>query len=153
MHEKIKAQRIIYFALFAGMVIFALLSVMKVNGISTQMKDAPLTIVAVLLLLGTYFFGNKFYQKKLGEISPNLDVNQKLALFQTASIIRWASMEGAVLFCIILMQINTSIYPACLGFIGILVYLSYFPNQTVMENGMQLNSEEKRMLFGSKLFE
>jgi hypothetical protein len=48
-----------------------------------------------------FFFGGTFFKKKLADIKRNekAGTKEKLDKYKTASIVQWAMLEGACLFC------------------------------------------------------
>ena len=46
--------------------------------------------------------GNILFKSQLKQANPNLNLEEYLPIYQTASIIRWAILEGAALFILFL---------------------------------------------------
>lgn len=153
MPERIKSTRIIYFALLGGMVLFGLMSIIPTKEFSYEIGNITFVLVAGLMLIGAILIGNVIYRKKIAEIVPHMGVEDKFKLFQTASLIRWASLEGATLLSLVFFQLDGSVYFLGFALLGIGVYLAYYPSNTLLKNNIKLNSREEKELFGNTLFQ
>jgi uncharacterized membrane protein YbhN (UPF0104 family) len=63
--------------------------------------DKILQAAAIALAAMAFFFGGTFFKKKLADIKRNekAGTKEKLDKYKTASIVQWAMLEGACLFC------------------------------------------------------
>ena len=69
------------------------LNIQKVE--NSEIGYFMIPILAIIL-------GNILFKSQLKQANPNLNLEEYLPIYQTASIIRWAILEGAALFILFL---------------------------------------------------
>lgn len=103
MNEKIKNLQIIHFALCAGLIVayFVIgeISVEKLKKIPTI--DSSSIVYAIIPLLA-FILSSLLFKSQLKQIDPKLKLEDKMPVYQTASIMRWAILEGAAFAVLIL---------------------------------------------------
>jgi len=103
MNEKIKTLQIIHFALCAGLIVayFVIgeISVEKLKKIPTI--DSSSIVFAIIPLLA-FILSSFLFKSQLKQVDPKLKLEDKLPVYQTASIIRWAILEVAAFILLIL---------------------------------------------------
>ncbi len=129
---EVKALSILYLALLIGQVLFALISLFIVysKGFSPAPSDANLFIfLCVTFGIAGYLGGSLLFRKKLEKVNGNMkSIAEKFNDYRAACVNRWALMEFAVIFCIIIF-FKTS-YPVIMIFGGafILLFLTLRPS-------------------------
>jgi hypothetical protein len=102
MTDKIKTLQIIHLAVCAGTAIAYFI----IGDLSIEKLQIPainsssviyLAIPVFAFILSTYLF-----KSQLKQIDPKLKIEEKLPVYQTASIMRWAVLEGAAFLILIL---------------------------------------------------
>lgn len=63
------------------------------------------SIISLVGLLFSFRFSQYLYKRQLKNINPQLELEEKIPLYQTASIIRWAIVEAAA-FLILFLDPN-----------------------------------------------
>jgi len=95
MTEKIKALQIIHLAICAGTVIAYFI----VGDISLETLQIPIIDSASALYLAipilALVLSSILFKTQLRQIDPKLKLEDKLPVYQAASIMRWAVLEGA----------------------------------------------------------
>lgn len=103
MTEKIKTLQIIHLAVCAGTILayFLLgeLSIEKLKNI--QVIDSS-SIVYVFIPILAFVLSTFLFKSQLKQIDPKLKTEDKLPVYQTASIMRWAVLEGAAFLILFL---------------------------------------------------
>jgi len=102
MKEKIKSLQIIHLAISLG-VIAAYIFLLDKNVI-TNFKIPTIdsnSIIYVLIPVIAIALSNFMFKNTLGKMNSNLTIENKLGIYQTASVIRWAILEGAALMLLI----------------------------------------------------
>lgn len=103
MNEKIKTLQLIHLALCAGL----LVAYFVIGDISVEkLKIIPIidsssiffAIIPFLAIILAHFL----FKSQLKQVDPKLKLEDKLPVYQTASIIRWAILEGAAFIILIL---------------------------------------------------
>jgi len=99
------ALKILHTALLAGQVLFmavlVYLSYSKTITPALPEQDKIFQLIAIALSGAAFFIGTKIFKKKLLEIRDDnqSDVKVKFDKYRGASIVQWALIEGASLFC------------------------------------------------------
>ena len=102
MEEKLKVIKMIHFALCAGLVM-AYVFVGDVTTISFNMPPlSQSNIVYVLIPVIAYIFSNFMFKTQLKAADKTLKLEANMAVYQTASIVRWAILEGAAFLILFL---------------------------------------------------
>jgi len=120
MKDKLKAIKIIHIAMSIGTIIayFVLGDLTNLNALKFPEINADSTIYLSIPLIA-FASSSLLFKKQIQNIDSNLSLEEKLPLYQIASIIRWAILEGAA-FMILILKKDFLI----LG-IFIIVYLIY----------------------------
>lgn len=95
MKEKLKTIQTIHIALVSGLIlayVFAgdLLHLKFFNFPEIETATIPYLVIP----LGAIYMGNILYKKQLKSADKKLPLEDKIGMYQTASIIRWALVEG-----------------------------------------------------------
>lgn len=129
MKEKIKILKTIHLAICAGVIlvyIFAgniTVESLKIPNIdSTSMIYLAIPILALIL-------GNFLFKSQLRQIESDKKLEDSFPVYQTASIIRWAIIEG-VAFAILFVKPDFVVFGVLL--VAYLIYL--MPNEERMKN-------------------
>lgn len=102
MKEKIKTLQIIHLAICAGVIIvYLLLGRFSIDKLKIDAIDSSEIIYAAIPVLA-FVLSNFLFKSQLKQIDPKAGLNDKLPVYQTASIIRWAILEGAAFMLLFL---------------------------------------------------
>ena len=103
MTEKIKTLQIIHLAVCAGTILayFFLgeLSIEKLKNVPTIDSSS---IVYVCIPVLAFVLSTFLFKSQLKQIDPKLKTEDKLPVYQSASIMRWAVLEGAAFLILFL---------------------------------------------------
>jgi len=95
MTEKIRTLQIIHFGICAGTIIVYFI----VGDISLETLNIPAidsnSILYLLIPVLAFVSSSILFKAQLKQIDPKLKLEDKLPVYQTASIMRWAVLEGA----------------------------------------------------------
>lgn len=103
MNEKIKTLQIIHLAVCAGTILVYFfvgeLSIEKLKTIPSINSSSAiyLSIPVLAFVLSTFLF-----RSQLKQVDPKLKTEDKFPIYQTASITRWAILEGAAFLILFL---------------------------------------------------
>ena len=104
MTEKIKTLQIIHLALCAGLIIaYFVIGEISVEKLKTILIIDASSIVFAILPFLAIIMANFIFKSQLKQVDQKLKLEDKLPVYQTASIIRWAILEG-VAFIILIMK-------------------------------------------------
>ena len=104
MNEKIKVLQIIHLAISAGTVIaYLFIGQLSIESLKIEFIDSSDLIYFAIPILA-FFVSNFLFQSQLKQVDVKLKPEENLPIYQTASIIRWAILEGSALFILFLKQ-------------------------------------------------
>ena len=104
MNEKIKVLQIIHLAICAGTVIaYLFIGQLSIESLKIEFIDSSDLIYFAIPILA-FFLSNFLFQSQLKQVDVKLKPEENLPIYQTASIIRWAILEGSALFILFLKQ-------------------------------------------------
>lgn len=145
---ELKALKIMHRAMLLGQVIFAVLAfLLNYSGRFTlvlKSQDQLLQVISILLSITGFFVGSSLFQKRmlqLRETSPGFKT--KLTTYRSASLVQWALLEGASLFCIICFMLAGNY--SFLGLAATLMLVFAIIGPTKQKMGMLLHLTEKEM--------
>lgn len=132
MTQKIKTLQIIHLAICAGIIVaYFMLGNLSMESLIITSIDSS-EIVYVLIPILAFFLSNLLFKSQLKKVNPKLNPEENLPIYQTASIIRWAILEGAA-FVILFVSPKFQL----LGIL-ILVYLAFLrPTEEIIKNDLQ----------------
>ncbi|MFD2907839.1 MFS transporter [Flavobacterium ardleyense] len=103
MDQKLKTLQTIHLALVMGIVIayFVLLDKNFIINFKFPKIEGEAIVFAIIPVVAI-LLGNFLFNKTISKVDSRLSVEEKFTTFQTASIIRWAVLEGAAFLILIL---------------------------------------------------
>ncbi len=119
MEQQLKVFKIIHLALIAGLILayYFLGDLGNLTDLTFPTVNSE-NYIYLFIPIAAFIVSNLLFKHFVSKIDNNLSVQQKLVSYQSASIIRWAILEGAA-FLILL------IYPEFLLFgILLIIYLA-----------------------------
>lgn len=103
MNEKIKTLQIIHLALCAGLIIaYFVIGEISVEKLKTIPVIDSSSIVFAIIPFLSIILAHFLFKSQLKQVDPKLKLEDKLPFYQTASLIRWAILEGAAFIILIL---------------------------------------------------
>lgn len=143
---QLRTLTIIHLALVGGCVIALLMFSQNATPFIYSTPTDMLTMVSVLLPVATIFAGNILFKKQLGSIPDNATLQQKLAGYQTAFIVKCALIEGPTLFALIIFSSTHNIYNLIIGIILIVILFIQRPSKEKIIEQLNLAREERMQL-------
>ncbi|WP_421810934.1 hypothetical protein [Flagellimonas sp.] len=141
----IKTLSFLHMGIMAGPVILGIFFYTQVQNPGLDFSDSEdvfLAIIPVIAITGI-FLGSFIFRKMIGSIPKDLDLRQKLARFQTASIIKYALLEGPALFAIVIFHNTQNLaYLIIASFLIFYLFLQR-PTKDKVEHHLDLRGEEK----------
>ncbi|KAB7529378.1 hypothetical protein F8C76_16265 [Flagellimonas olearia] len=141
----IKTLSFLHMGIMAGPVILGIFFYTQVQNSHLDFSDSGDAFLAIIPLIAItgIFLGGFIFNKMIRSIPKDLDLRQKLARFQTASIIKYAFLEGPALFGIVIFH-NTQ----NLAYLIIAAFLIFYlflqrPTRDKVERHLDLRGEEK----------
>ena len=119
MTEKIKALQIIHLAICAGAIIaYCIMGDLSLEKLNIPAIDSSSILYLAIPVLA-FVLSSILFKAQLKQIDPKLKLEDKLPVYQAASIMRWAVLEGAA-FLILFVKPEFIIFG-----ILILIYLLF----------------------------
>ncbi len=146
----LKRLSLVYAALLLGQIIFLLTAYFLGQDVimdeNTRQLSDTLQMVAPALAIGGILGGGVIYKTLLSKIDKNSDLESKMNSYQTASIIRYALLEGPSIFTSVCFLLTGNIIFIGLGAILILAFVFHRPTRDKIALEMNLSSKETEML-------
>lgn len=141
----IKTLSIIHLAMLIGPVIFGFLVYSQSHSTFQNLSDTTDTflIITPIVALSGIFMGNLLFNKLIKSAIKVDGLKPKLAGFQTASLIRFAFIEGPAFLGVIAFQLTENL--TYLYIAGVLILYLYLlrPTKDKIERGLVLKGKEK----------
>jgi hypothetical protein len=132
-----KTIRLIHFALLAGQCLFVAVVLFLRNHVSPDSvaEINMFLIVALALSVSGYFVGNLLFKQMVAVAAGKETFAQKLMVYQSALIIRYALIEGASLFSIVCLFLTGSFTFLLITGVLIIYFIFIRPKiDTIAEN-------------------
>ncbi|MEO9513346.1 MAG: hypothetical protein ABJN84_11810 [Flavobacteriaceae bacterium] len=141
----IKTISIIHLGMLIGPILFGFVTYSQAKNSFQDFSnttDVFLIVVPIFALSGI-FMGNLLFNKLVKSATKAEGLKPKLASFQTASLIRYALIEGPAFFGVITFQITENL--TYLYIAGVLILFLYLlrPTKDKIERGLKLKGKEK----------
>lgn len=141
----IKTLSIIHLALLSGLIIFLIIAYTQNKVWQLNLNDTSdvFLFIAPILAVGGILVGNFLYNNQINALSNKNSLREKLTGFQTASIMKYALIEGPALLAIVSSMNSGNLFYIIIA-IALIVYF-YFqkPTKEKIESNLKLNSEQK----------
>lgn len=143
-----KVNKLIFIALFLGMTIFAGVAFVLNTGKTMMVFDMTnaFTVIVPIFLIGGIYASKFVFNRLIGQIEQAKTLQQKIGVYTTTSIIRFAIIEGAVLLSIVAFLISANLYFLIFTAAGIIYFLSLMPNEEKISKQAHLTYEERNEL-------
>lgn len=103
MSQKIKTLQIIHLAVCAGTIlVYFFLGELSIEKLKNIPSIDSSSIVYVFIPVLAFVLSTFLFKSQLKQIDPKLRTEDKLPVYQTASIMRWAVLEGAAFLILFL---------------------------------------------------
>lgn len=105
MQEKIKTFKIIHLALCAGLIMAYIIlgQITSLEALKLPVLDNE-SFVYLSFPIAAFLASFGLFKSQLKKANPKASVEENLPVYQTASIVRWAILEGAALLLLILKK-------------------------------------------------
>jgi len=120
MKAKFRTFIIIYAALLSGIILMAVIT--KAINFETIFQLSEEELPWLFLPLAAILLSEFLYRNTIKQMPTQTDEDGRFGVFQSASIIRWAILEGAAIVCILLPGI-----PDINILIMVAIYLLFWP--------------------------
>jgi hypothetical protein len=146
----VKIVAIIHAALLIGQVLFGIVAVAetKSTGFNLKLGSDPFFYIVPFLTVAGMLSGNFLFMQKISNMADKNSLNEKLAGYQTALIIRFAISEGPSLFGIVGYMLSGNVIYLILVGINMLYFILIRPTKDKMAEDLDLTYEDKIAMGG-----
>ncbi len=136
---------IIYMALLSGLLFFVAIIFFQFDGGMTPTFDTSDTLLLVypIIAIGAILGSQTIFKKLLTAAESKPGLKAKLASYQTASIIKFAIIEGPAFFGIILSMITGNTAFIAIAGVLIIYLLLQKPSRSKVESELNLRGEHR----------
>lgn len=133
MSGKLKIIKIIHLAICAGIIIayFIIGDLSSLENLKMPIIDST-SMIYLLIPISSIFLSNFLYKSQIKNTDTKLTLEEKIPLYQTASIIRFAVLEGAAVL-ILFLKPDFLIF----GILIILYIIFLRPTETQFRKGFE----------------
>ncbi|WP_421870880.1 hypothetical protein [Marinoscillum sp.] len=144
--------RVIHLGLMAGPMLLGIISYLLIlqpkEGVLYDDTNILTFIPIVALMISVPGALIVFKSQINGQLKENPPTERKLAIYQTAHIIRMALMEFAALFGVVVCIVTVSYINYFTTGVALLIMLLMLPTKFRISEDLKLNRDEQKQLFG-----
>ncbi len=141
----IKTLSILHMSLIMGPILFGTVIYFQTQNASLNFSDTDdiYLIIVPIVAVSCIFLGNFIFKQSIRNIPKTIGLRQKLARFQTASIIKYALAEAPALFGVVAFMITGNMAYLTISVVLILYFFMLKPTKEKIERYLDLKGDEK----------
>jgi hypothetical protein len=141
----VKIIAIIHAALLIGQVLFGIVAFDETKSIGLNLKlgSDPFFYIVPFLIVAGMLLGSFLFTQQVSNAADKNSLNEKLAGYQTALIIRFAISEGPSLLGIVGYMLSGNVIYLILVGINVLYFILIRPTKDKMAEDLNLTFEDK----------
>ena len=140
----IKTLSIIHYALLAGPLISGIIFYMNTQSVINGSPDDIFIYILPVIGLAGIFASKTLYSMLLSPLKQKDNLQEKLAGLQTASLVRYALVEGPALFNIIWFGQTGNLLYLTIGGVLVIYLFILRPTKSKIESDLELKGEHQR---------
>ena len=132
MNQKLKTLQIIHLSICAGVILgYVILGDFSPEVLQMPIVDSNSVIYAIIPLIA-FVFSNFIFRSQINKIDAKVSFDEQFPLYQTASIVRWAILEGAA-FVLLILKKDFILF----GILLIVYLLLLFPSEFRVKSDLE----------------
>lgn len=132
MNQKLKTLQIIHLSICAGVILgYVILGDFSPEVLQMPIVDSNSIIYAIIPLIA-FVFSNFIFRSQINKIDAKVSFDEQFPLYQTASIVRWAILEGAA-FVLLILKKDFILF----GILLIVYLLLLFPSEFKVKSDLE----------------
>lgn len=132
MNQKLKTLQIIHLSICAGVILgYVILGDFSPEVLQIPIVDSNSVIYAIIPLIA-FVFSNFIFRSQINKIDAKVSFDEQFPLYQTASIVRWAILEGAA-FVLLILKKDFILF----GILLIVYLLLLFPSEFKVKSDLE----------------
>jgi hypothetical protein len=156
--SEIKIHSILHFAMFLGQLLFGIITFYLVYSkrfLSPLYTEYAKIIIPFCLELGTlaYLSGTIFFKRKIDQINSHYKpLPQKFNEYRGASIVRWALLEFAEIFCVIFFMLTNNYLLITITGSLFFLFISCRPTMKKITSDLEISDNKSGKLASEDFF-
>lgn len=136
---------ILHLTFFGSMLGFAIIVYIIIQNHTLDLETIDTTFILVVLFLTLFgvFGGNVIKKNVLATAHSKNSLREKLGIYQTASLIRYATLEAPALFAIVSYFLTEQFLFLLIALAIMFYFFSLKPNKLKIGSELRLNREEQ----------
>ncbi|WP_179412133.1 hypothetical protein HDF19_02510 [Mucilaginibacter sp. E4BP6] len=136
---------VVHTALILGVILFSAVTISdNINhNVFTYNTNDPFTDVSLLLAIGGFTASVFLFKKQLVKAKKQFTLKEKITLYQSALIQRFALLEGPAMFAVVSYELSRNLYFLIIAGLLILYFISIRPTKDKIETDLDLSYEDK----------
>ncbi|WP_318309720.1 hypothetical protein [Flagellimonas crocea] len=141
----VKMMSILHIGILATPIILGILFYVeaKKTELSFSVSDDMFLAIVPIMSICCILLGDFLFKKITGSLPREMELLTKLTRFQTASIVKYALIEGAAIFCMVIFTNTQNLTYLLIGALIVLYLLFQRPTKQKIEDVLDLRGEEK----------
>lgn len=132
MNQKLKTLQIIHLSICAGVILgYVILGDFSPEVLQMPIVDSNSIIYAIIPLIA-FVFSDFIFRSQINKIDAKVSFDEQFPLYQTASIVRWAILEGAA-FVLLILKKDFILF----GILLIVYLLLLFPSEFKVKSDLE----------------
>lgn len=132
MNQKLKNLQIIHLSICAGVILgYVILGDFSPEVLQMTIVDSNSIIYAIIPLIA-FVFSYFIFRSQINKIDAKVSFDEQFPLYQTASIVRWAILEGAA-FVLLILKKDFILF----GILLIVYLLLLFPSEFKVKSDLE----------------
>jgi hypothetical protein len=132
MSQKLKTLQIIHLSICAGVILgYVILGDFSPEVLQMPIVDSNSIIYAIIPLIA-FVFSNFIFRSQINKIDAKVSFDEQFPMYQTASIVRWAILEGAA-FVLLILKKDFILF----GILLIVYLLLLFPSEFRVKSDLE----------------
>lgn len=146
----LKVIPIIHLALLAGQTLFAIVAYFQARNVRLDLQNTkdPFFFVAPLMAIGGFIASNIIFKQRLNSLGTATTARQKVTIYQSGLIVRYALLEGPSLFGIVCFMLTGNLFYLIISGLIIVYFLFIRPSKDSIDTDLNLSFDEKAELEG-----
>ena len=132
MNQKLKTLQIIHLSICAGVILgYVILGDFSPEVLQMPIVDSNSIIYAIIPLIA-FVFSDFIFRSQINKIDAKVSFDEQFPMYQTASIVRWAILEGAA-FVLLILKKDFILF----GILLIVYLLLLFPSEFKVKSDLE----------------
>lgn len=140
----IQSLKIVFAALLVGQLGFAIVMLFVTENQHFNMSSAgnPFLIILPIIAISAIFISQLFFKQSCNQLVKRETLKKKFFGYQVAFIVKLAIIEIAVMIGIVVFAVDGNLFFLTIAGVLLLYFASNYPNTSVVEQQLQLTSQE-----------